>query len=51
MSFCAFDQLVTTLQTHPCNENSFSHREKPVFITGNPVFIAGIPLMKIGFAS
>ena len=29
---------------------SFSHKEKPVFITENPVLIAGIPVMKTGFS-
>ena len=29
---------------------SFSHREKPIFITENPVLIAGIPVMKTGFS-
>ena len=29
---------------------NISHREKPVFTTGNPVLIAGIPVMKTGFS-
>ena len=29
---------------------SFSHKEKPIFITGNSVLIAGIPVMKTDFS-